>query len=124
MSLEVWTARVSTRDPDVFDVTRKTGHFAFAPSWALLCPLLDDRRRGVPLSRDRWKAYVEGYLAEMTASYRERRAEWSTLLSRKRVVLTCYCSDERRCHRTVLAKILERLGANYRGELSTGVLEL
>ena len=47
MSLAVFTARVSSRDTDRFDVTRKSGGpqgEPFAPSWAILRPALDARK--------------------------------------------------------------------------------
>lgn len=51
MSTLVFTARVATRDPDAFDITRATAHAAmkagrpapgepFAPSWTILNPAL------------------------------------------------------------------------------------
>lgn len=38
-------------------------------------------------------------------------------LARSRVVLVCYCTDPTRCHRSLLAGILGKLGADVRGEL-------
>lgn len=46
--LQVFTAHVSTRDPDRVDVTRKSGGVAglpFAPSWRILMPAIDARRQ-------------------------------------------------------------------------------
>lgn len=146
MPLEVWTARVSSRDPDRFDVTRKSGvgdGLAFAPSWAILAPALGEMRKATRLreiadqlsgverevhrngtiqsamdiERRAWAAYVHAYTDEMRASYRVRRSAWEKLLARPRVVLVCYCVDSARCHRTVLAGILGKLGADVRGEL-------
>jgi uncharacterized protein YeaO (DUF488 family) len=57
------------------------------------------------------------YVAEMRVSYRERRAAWVELLAKPRVVLACYCDSPVRCHRRLLAAILEKLGAEVRGEL-------
>ena len=44
MTLAVYTARIGLRDPDVFDITRKTGGVEgdpFAPSWRILRPAID-----------------------------------------------------------------------------------
>jgi hypothetical protein len=132
VSVETWTARISTRDSDCFDITRKSGGpdgEAFAPSWAILRPALDARREGDRLrkaldvsgstfiERQAWDRYVPAYTAEMRASYRDNRAAWDALLARSRVVLVCYCTDAARCHRTLLAGILGKLGAHVRGEL-------
>jgi uncharacterized protein YeaO (DUF488 family) len=117
MPLDVWTSRVSTRDVDRFDVTRKSGDLVFAPSWSILGPVLARRRANVPETSEMWRDYAQAYLREMTSSYRENRVRWEAVLARPRVVLTCYCTDPNRCHRTLLAKVFEKLGAIYRGEL-------
>ena len=147
MSVETWTARISTRDPDRFDITRKSGGpdgEVFAPSWAILRPALDARRKATAmrdvademsdslvraayhakinesaddLEREAWERYVPAYMAEMRRSYADNRAAWEGLLARSRVVLVCYCTDAARCHRTLLAGILGKLGADVRGEL-------
>lgn len=117
MRAEVWTARVSSRDPDRFDITRGSGGAQgdpFAPSWAILRPakrmLAEDTAAG-------WAWYEPRYMAEMRTSYATNPADWATLLRRSRVVLVCYCTDSARCHRTLLAGILGKLGADVRGEV-------
>lgn len=115
MTLHVHTARITYAGPDRLDITRKSGDPAFAPSWAILRPMLDAKRFGsswVML----WPEYVEDYTAEMRISYRENRAAWDVLLARDEVTLLCYCVDAKFCHRTVLAGILAKLGADVRGE--------
>lgn len=120
MSLEVWTARISSKDPDRFDITRKSGGLSgviFAPSWAILRPALDSMKAGDAAA---WSRYVPAYLEEMRESYKVKRAGWEGLLSRARVVLVCYCVDPLHCHRTLLGRdILPRLGAAYRGEVAS-----
>lgn len=118
MPVEVWTARISTRDPDAFNVTRKSGDPVFAPSWALLRTALDIRKSGRVQSEEDWKNYARSYLSEMTASHGRDRPIWDALLRRSRVVLTCYCTNPERCHRKLLGLVLERLGASYKGELA------
>jgi uncharacterized protein YeaO (DUF488 family) len=115
--LEVWTARISTRDPDVFDVTRKSGHAEFAPSWTILGAILEIRKQKREPTLAEWRDYAGRYLQEMSRSRRLYRPAWDALLARQRVVLTCYCVHSRHCHRRVLARILESLGAVDRGEL-------
>lgn len=74
-------------------------------------------REAERITEEAWAQYVPAFIAEMRASYRANRAAWDRLLGRDRVVLACYCSDQR-CHRVLLARdILPRLGAVYRGEL-------
>jgi len=116
--LEVWTARISTKDPDRFNVTRKSGHTAFAPSWKLLNGILEIRNHEDREENEaEWKAYAAAYLKEMGRSHRLNKAAWDELLARPRVVLTCYCTNPQRCHRRILARILVTLGATDRGEL-------
>lgn len=141
MSLAVYTAQISTRDPDRFDVTRKSGGpvgVIFAPSWAILRPALDarkeaarllDRAKAEPEHRvfyegraagteyTAWVLYMPAYRLEMLASHRANRAAWDALLARPRVALACYCTDPERCHRRLLAGFLAKLGADDRGEL-------
>jgi hypothetical protein len=115
VTLVVYTARVTYAGADRLDVTRKSGGalgVVFAPSWALLRPHLAARREG----RDTWDAYAPMYRAEMVASYRAHRAAWDALLAREVATLCCYCTDPARCHRTLLAGFLARLGADARGE--------
>lgn len=117
--LVVYTARIGCKDPDVMDITRKTGRsgLAFAPSWELLKPFIDKRRAGTMTDMD-WPRYVAGYLREMRTSYLGNRAAWTDLLSHKRVVLVCYCNKPE-CHRFVFAQqVLGPLGVQYGGELT------
>jgi uncharacterized protein YeaO (DUF488 family) len=110
--LRIQTARISYGGPDRLDVTRKAGS-PFAPSWELLRWARNDGCTDAT-----WETYSERYTAEMRRSYRKHRAAWDELLARGHVVLVCYCVDHRRCHRSLLASILVKLGAVYDGELS------
>lgn len=115
---EVWTARVSTTDPDAYDITIKSGDRVFAPSWAIFKPMLDIRRAGRKATDDEWRSYARSYLLEMRTSRRRHPEPWKALLARPRVVLTCYCTEPERCHRTLLGRFLEKLGATFCGELT------
>lgn len=138
--LEAYSSRIAYGGPDRLDVTRAGGDalgLTFAPSWAILEPALEARRRagaavqaslfdaaGQGAGRQdvaygaAWRDFREAYLAEMRASFKAHRAAWLELLGRPRVVLVCYCVDGARCHRHLLrAEILPRLGAVDRGEL-------
>lgn len=117
MTVRVWTARISTRDPDALDVTRKTGVAAFAPSWKILGPMIAIRRAGRKASDEEWKEYARAYFGEMQINRRAQPAPWVDLLARERTVLTCYCTNPNRCHRTLLGRYLEKLGATFYGEL-------
>ena len=68
-----------------------------------------------------WPEYVTRYTGEMRASYREHRWAWDVALDPPvndppPLTLVCYCVDPARCHRTLLAGILGKLGAQIGGE--------
>jgi hypothetical protein len=92
---------------------------------------------GAILHRATWEAYVELYRAEMRVSVglpksrhgalerlavdrgvRSAATTWKAFLARTdRVTLVCFCSDALRCHRSVIADILQACGACYQGEI-------
>lgn len=121
MTLTVYTARITYRGADRLDVTRGSAGpdgLPFSPSPKILWPMIKLRReRGVIAEREAWPKYAADYTAEMRASYRDNRPAWDALLARDEITLCCYCSgDPAFCHRTLLAEILGKLGANVCGE--------
>jgi uncharacterized protein YeaO (DUF488 family) len=109
--LTVYTSRLSYGGPDRFDITRKNATMEsapFAPYWALV--------RGAKTGEIPWDRYVDHYTQQMRVSYKDHRKKWDALLSRDVVTLVCFCVDPNRCHRTVLAGILGKLGARVGGE--------
>lgn len=144
MTLRVFTARLGLRDRDVLDITRKSARgdgLAFAPSWSILRPALDELKtardeigfascalddfNGRWRERRAWWGYVAAYMREMRESYQRDRGPWERLLSCSRVILCCYCTDPDRCHRTILAaSILPQFGAEYAGEVDAAALEM
>lgn len=126
MTLHVQSARINYSGPDRLDVTRKSGTdgLFLAPSWKILRPALDARRRETDEPSRHvsvaWANYVSAYFDEMRRSYVDNRAAWTALLARERVVLCCYCTDPEHCHRAILrARILPALGAVDEGEVRT-----
>lgn len=83
-----------------------------------------------------WEAYLNGwdgddygaagFRQELHDSPRTYRAVWGWVLGRSRVVLACFCSRPswwrmpvwECCHRFVVARAFELLGATYTGELA------
>jgi uncharacterized protein YeaO (DUF488 family) len=53
----------------------------------------------------------------MRLSYKENRKRWDELLNQDEVVLVCFCKAGDFCHRVLLAEILVKLGAEYKGEI-------
>lgn len=59
-----------------------------------------------------WQAYVRRYRAEMAAPDKVRLLKLLAALSHDtNFSIGCYCSDESRCHRSVLRAILRDYGA-------------
>jgi uncharacterized protein YeaO (DUF488 family) len=114
----VHTARLGYCTADGLDVTRNDPvGVVFAPSPGILRPALAAvHKRPKGTLEAEWAACHEAYVAEMRRSYRDARATWDEVLARPSLTLRCFCADAERCHRTVLAEILVRLGAVFVGE--------
>lgn len=121
---DIWTARISSKDKDTFNITRKSGNLSFAPTWDLVRTMQSIRLAGREASELEFQAYRRAYLKEMNVSYKRDPMPWVALLAKKRVVLTCYCVRVDRCHRTILAQILGKMGGNLCGELYEGPSDL
>lgn len=90
---------------DIFDVWFPN----LAPSESLLkeAPPAQDERS--------WRAFRRRFLAELKAAGPRRDLELLAALSHHTdLAVGCYCADAARCHRSVLAEQLEKLGARLR----------
>lgn len=117
----------------------------FAPSKELTSAAQAAWNHSASLGAAFMQDFADGYTAEMRVRYRivpgsdawttlsdvdQRRAykalsrgiestptAWDALLAMREVTLVCTCADASRCHRVLLARILEKLGAKYAGEV-------
>ncbi len=63
-----------------------------------------------------WKRFEKRYRSEMKAPERVRLLELLAALSKTaNFSVGCYCTDERRCHRSILKHILREYGARVSG---------
>lgn len=108
--LEVYTAMNSYRGEDRLNITVKSGDKTFAPEWDMVM----GHKRG-DLSDEE---YTNKYVELMKKSLKENPEKWKNLMNKEKVVLTCYCKEGKFCHRILLAKMLEKSGAKYMGEIS------
>lgn len=133
----IWTAPYSARSAWRVDITRAgcdraakagkpTPGEVLAPSAALVFPTLRAlKAASTDAERDSiWTGYRAAYLDEIRARWRGgRRAEIEALLERPHVVLVCFCVGASRCHRTIAAEILAKIGAGigarYHGEIQS-----
>jgi hypothetical protein len=107
--LKVWTAQYRYGEADRFDVTVKgKANLAFAPTW--------DMVNGIKNGTLSEKEYTRQYINMLEESMQKYSSAWSELLSKKEITLVCFCAKETFCHRIILARFLERLGAKYLGE--------
>ncbi len=116
---QVWTAKVNVYNgDDQLIVTRYLINdplgVLFAPSKGILDRALAARKRGE--LEGEWPVFKEAYLREMRQFYKTNRKAFQTVLRRSEVTLLCFCPDPAFCHRTLLAGIMQKLGAEVRGE--------
>ena len=78
-----------------------------APSAPLVSLALSE-----PFTPKRWALYERRYLQEMRRPAAKRLIGLlATLSSRTNFSIGCYCEDEKRCHRSLLKKLLIEQGA-------------
>jgi uncharacterized protein YeaO (DUF488 family) len=64
----------------------------------------------------KWKSFERRYRAEMKKPEPSRLLDLLAALSHDtNFAVGCYCEDEKRCHRSVLKKLLEERGASVKG---------
>ena len=108
--LKVYTSTIwGYHGPNKLDITVKSGVKIFAPTWDMVLGY----KNGTITKEE----YIEKYMQMMRESYKRYKRAWTTLLNGDRVVLCCYCKPGDFCHRLLLAEILEKLGAEYCGEI-------
>jgi uncharacterized protein YeaO (DUF488 family) len=79
-----------------------------APSASLV-----DAARAAGDDEPAWRRFERGYRAEMKAPAASRLLDVLAALSHgASFSVGCYCEDERRCHRSVLRRLLEERGAD------------
>lgn len=107
--VKVYTAQYSYSGKDRLDITVKSGDKTFAPTWKMVM----DFKSG----RITQEEYTKLYYELMRQSYQSNRQRWDEVLAMNRVVLVCFCHEGVFCHRLLLARILQKLGAEYCGEI-------
>ena len=119
--VKIYTSRITYRGLDRLDITRAGADRGiylagvFAPSRKILNPMLHKRRNGGITQTD-WEKYVTDYTREMECSQQQNKYSWDFVLRLHSATLVCYCTNAAQCHRTVLAGILAKLGAENCGE--------
>lgn len=112
--LTIHTAQYRYNGPDRIDITIKgaTAPWScFAPTWDMV---MEYKKTG-----DK-EVYIAQYNAIIQKVMVGRYKSVQALLNQDRTItLVCFCRPGEFCHRVLLAKHLESLGAVYAGELTT-----
>ena len=108
--LIVYTSQYKYDGENRLDITIKTGLKMFAPTWEMVMDF-----KNCKINEEE---YTKLYYEKMRKSYKMYEDTWQWLLKQPKVVLVCFCKKDVFCHRYLLAEILEKLGAIYRGEIN------
>jgi len=110
-NLKIWTAQYRYSGKDRVDITAKSAVYpwnVFAPTWEMV--------REYKRSRDK-EAYIKQYKTIIDKAFELHSQQLSDLLKSDRTItLVCFCRSGDLCHRVLLAKHFESLGATYYGE--------
>jgi uncharacterized protein YeaO (DUF488 family) len=109
--LKVWTAQYQYKGTDRVDITIKSAVYpwnVFAPTWEMV----------MEYKRSKYKEiYVKKYKTIINKAFELHSQQLSDLLrSDRTITLVCFCRPGDFCHRILLAKHFESLGATYLGE--------
>lgn len=121
--VQLGTPRVEGEGPRIGTVrrpprgVRKTDYAAqdwFDVWYPNLAPALETMKAAQRATNDsQWRAFFRQYRAEMAAPENSRTLDVLAALSHSATFsVGCYCSDEARCHRSVLRALLLERGAS------------
>lgn len=109
--LKVWTAQYNYKGLDRIDITVKSAIYpwnVFAPTWAMVMAYKNTGDESV---------YTEAYNKIIAGAFTLHEKElWELIHSDRTITLVCFCRPDDFCHRVLLAKHFEALGATYYGE--------
>jgi uncharacterized protein YeaO (DUF488 family) len=109
------TVRRPPRGVRKADYARQNFFDAWLPELAPSAPLVK-WALSQPFTPARWESYSRRYRAEMRAPAAARLIVALATLSRHAdFAVGCYCDDETRCHRSLLAALLRQAGGSVKG---------
>ena len=89
----------------ITDITVKSGDKRFAPDWDFLMEY-----KNSPQSREDEAAYTKKYKLKLKELHQKHPEAFVELLNTPDLILTCYCTPGKFCHRHILKEILFKLG--------------
>jgi uncharacterized protein YeaO (DUF488 family) len=109
--LRLGTVRRPPRGVRKTDYARKDFFDVWLPELAPSDALLSYAHEG-PLTPKRWATFARRYHGEMRRPPAQRLLRFLAALSRQaNLSVGCFCSDEARCHRSLLRELLKKAGA-------------
>ncbi len=113
--LKIWTAQYNYSGGDRIDITVKSAVYPwniFAPTWDMV---MKYKRAGG--SKEAQRIYVKDYSAIIDKAFEVCSQGLADLIKADMTItLVCFCRPGDFCHRVLLAKHFETLGAVYYGE--------
>ena len=110
--LRLGTVRRPPRGVPKSDYARRDFYDVWVPELAP-SPALFSWVKAQPLTDARWRTYARRYRAEMKRPEARHLIELlAALSSHADLSIGCYCTDEARCHRSLLRELLREAGAN------------
>lgn len=113
--LKLWTAQYQYKGEYRTDITVKTATYPwniFAPTWKMVMAYING-----PKDKAAEQVYIAEYTKIVSNAFKTNGAELLTLLQSDQTrVLVCFCKPGAFCHRVLLARHFESLGAIYHGE--------
>jgi uncharacterized protein YeaO (DUF488 family) len=112
--LRIGTVRRPPRGVPKRDYARRDYYDVWLPELAPSAALFSGVRAG-PLTRQTWASFARRYTREMREPAAQRLiALLAALSTTADFSVGCYCDDQRRCHRSLLRKLLAEAGAEIR----------
>lgn len=113
--LKIWTAQYKYSGKDRIDITVKSAIYpwnVFAPTWEMV---MEYKRTGGTMEAQ--NVYIEKYNVIINKAFELHSQQLADLLETDRTItLVCFCRPGDFCHRVLLARHFESLGAVYYGE--------
>lgn len=86
-----------------------------SPSWDLFKYYLDLKNQNKFDYNTFLSGYVPRFLQEMQSPEAQKWLNYLVQVSRtKNIALTCFCTDEKMCHRSIIHALLDNMGADIR----------
>jgi uncharacterized protein YeaO (DUF488 family) len=113
--LRIGTVRRPPRGVRRSEYGRQNWYDVWLPSLAPSAALM--RQTSIVRDKAQWRMFERRFLAELKRPDQSHLLDTLAAFSHQtNFSLGCYCSDEQRCHRSILRRVLQERGADVRGD--------